>query len=366
MNEKISSTALGLEFDKFLTEAVKNKATDIHLSVANPPYMRIEGDLAPFSDATIITPEFIQSFVDYLLLDGQKEILTKEREVIFGYTAKDGIRFKVHAFYQSNQISISMKIVTQNVVLPKELGLSENALKLFSSTKGLLLVAGPLDSGKSTTIDSIVQSINETRSDNIVIIENPIEHIFVDNKSIINQREVGKDVHSYSQALDSILKEDVNVIVIPDLEEAGIVSRVLDIAESNRLVIAGINSEGSIQTIGKIIGMFPKNVRDQIQRQLGDTLVGVITQLLVPQLGGGRIMVEELLLPTQSIKSVIKDGDTKQIETIIQTSRQEGMISLDQSLISLQKEGKISSETVQEFIRDKENISSKDNQNGTI
>ncbi len=352
----MATTAENLEIDRFLDEIVKNNATDVHLSVANPPYFRIDGQLTPLESKKIIAADYLEDLASYLLSEEQKKELEAEREITFGYTAKSGSRFKINIFYQSSQLSITIKVISSQLKSQSELGLSKAALDLFDVDKGLILVAGPLDSGKSTTISAIIQHINETRTNHVVTLENPIEYVFSDNTSIVDQREIGKDTNSCSQALDSILKEDINVVAIPDLVEAGIVSRLLDIAESNRLVIAGINSERASQAISKIVGMFPKNIQPQIQRQLADTLAGVIVQVLVPGIGGGQVLIEELLLPSQSVRSVIKEGDLGQLDTIIQTSRQEGMISFDQSLANLIQEGKISSEVAVKLASDKESI----------
>lgn len=352
----MSTTAENLEIEKFLDEIIKNNATDVHLSVANPAYFRIDGQLTPLGSNEVVSADYIEKLANYFLSEEQKNELKTEKEITFGFTSKSGARFKVNIFYQSSQLSMTIKVVLSQLKSKNDLGLSEAALKLFEIDKGLILVAGPLDSGKSTTISAIVQHINESRTDHIVTLENPIEYIYSDNKSIIDQREIGKDTNSYSQALDSILKEDINVVVIPDLSEAGMVSRLLDIAESNRLVIAGINSERASQAISKLIGMFPKNVQPQIQRQLADTLAGVIVQVLTPGTGSSQVLIEELLLPSQSVRSVIKKGDLGQLETIIQTSRQEGMVSFDQSLTSLVAEGKINPDIALKLASDKDSL----------
>ena len=352
------TTAESIEIEKLLSEAAKNNASDIHLSVTNPPYFRIDKKLIPIRGDFAIDKGYIDKFVDFLLDEEQKKVLQDEREVVIGYTSKNNTRFRVHVFYQSGNISISIRIIASEIMALDKLGLPDSAIELSESDKGLLIIAGPLDSGKSVTIGAFVQQINNTRSDYIVTLENPIEYIYNDDKSIIDQREIGNDVHSYSQALDNILKEDVNVLVIPDIDDAAVASRAFDIAESNRLVIMGIDSEGVTKTISKIVNFFPENVRVQVRRQLAENLTGLISQILIPKMGGGLVVASEVLLPTRSVKAVIREGEIDQLNNVIQTSKQDGMVSLEQSLSELVHSGDISHKTALKYAHDKESLKS--------
>lgn len=330
-----------IEINRILTAVAEYNASDLHLSVGNAPTVRVDAELVPLREENVVTPDFMRKLSLFFLEEKQKEILEKEKEIVFSYNFQNRIRFKVNLFYQEGYLSASLRLIPTTIKNLDELGLPRAVKKASAIQKGLVIVCGPFGSGRSSTVAALINEINNSRSEHILTVEKPIEFIFNDNQSIIEQREVGRDTNSFGQALKSAFREDVDVIMVSELKSKEVIKGALDIAEGGRLVYAMMETDSSIKTIERMINSFKKEEQSQIRAQLAEVLEGIIVQRLLPRVGGGRILVAEVLIPTGAVRSIIKEGNIYQLENVLQTSREEGMISLDRALAELVKTGEI-------------------------
>lgn len=344
-----------LLLDKLIAAVSEYKASDLHLVAGNFPILRVDGKLTPLSSEQPLTAEFLSNVVASWLNEKQKEILDRNKEIIFSYTTSNKMRFKISIYYQQGTLSISLKAIPQQVKNILELGLPREVQSLLTLKKGLIIITGPFGSGKSTTINSIIEHFNQNEAKHIITIEDPVEYVFVDNQSIIEQREVGNDTPSYLDALRFILEEDVDIVVLPELEggtEA--IKQVFKIVDSGRLVIAGMNTESSAKTLESVINNFQTSEQANAQEKLASVLTAVIVQKIIPGLQGTPILAHELLVPNQAAKSVIESGEFIKLNNIMSTTTGEGMITFDRSLADLVQSGTINLAVALEHAHDKE------------
>ncbi|MFH1598492.1 MAG: PilT/PilU family type 4a pilus ATPase [Patescibacteria group bacterium] len=342
--------------NRILTRTAEYKASDLHLSIGNPPIVRVDGKLKALQGEKILTPDFIAQVAYSFLSEEQREILESEKEIVLTYAFQNKARFKINIFYQKGYLNISLRLIPDQIPDLKSLNLPENVNQFAMLTRGLVLVTGPFGSGRTTTAFSLVNEINKTRAEHIVTIEKPIEYLIVNDKSIVEQREVGRDTKSFEQALGLTLKEDVNVVLVSEMDKPSVISTALGVADSGRLVIGLMNTDSVVKTIERIIESFSADEQIGIRGKLADNLQGVLTQRLIPKVGGGRVAVAEVLMPSPAVGTVIKDGAISQLNNILQTSREEGMISLDHSLAELVKSGEIAQEDALKYASDKNNL----------
>jgi twitching motility protein PilT len=335
------ATNIDLTISRVLSTGAEYKASDLHLTVGNPPILRVDGKLLPLQDEQIITPDFMETFSEAILSAEQKKELKENKELVLAVNMPNKTRYRVNLFFQKGVLAASLRFIPQTIKNIKELGLPQIVEDFAKLTKGLVIVTGPFGSGRTATVASLINNINKTRAVHIMTIEKPIEYIFVNNKSIIEQREVGRDTKSFEQALNTASREDVDVVMVSEMEEKEIIEAVLNTAESSRLVISSMNTDNVLKTIEKIINSFSPQEEEKIRVQLSETLQGIICQRLLPRVGGGRIIVAEVMIFTPPIRTVIRDGALYQLQNIIQTTREEGTISLDRSLAELVKTGEI-------------------------
>jgi twitching motility protein PilT len=335
--------ALGqqINVERILTRVAEYKASDLHLTVGSPPVLRVDGKLVTLSDEDVITPEFMDSIIEQITNEEQRAVLERERGVLFTFDFGNKARFKVNVFYQRGFPSASLRYIPAETKSTQELGLPPVVETFAKCKKGLVIISGSFGSGRTATLAALVNSINRDRAEHIVTIENPVEYQFVNNKSIIEQREVGHDVPSFDLALKNLYQEDVNVVMISDLETPVVIEQALKVAESGRLVLTSMNTETSLQTVEKIVSSFPPDEQEQIRVLLSETLQGIVAQRLLPRIGGGTVVIAEVLTVTPAIRSVIRDGAIYQIQTILQTSREEGMVAFDRALADRVKTGEV-------------------------
>ena len=333
--------ALGqqINVERILTRVAEYKASDLHLTVGTPPVLRVDGKLITLTDEEVITPEFMDSVLEQVMNEEQRAVLEKERGVLFTFDFSNKARFKINIFYQRGYPSASLRYIPAEIKSIPELGLPPVVETFARFKKGLVIVSGSFGSGRTATLAALVNTINKERAEHVVTIENPIEYLFFNNKSIIEQREVGHDAPSFTRALLNIYQEDVNVVVISELETPEVIEQALKVAESGRLVLTSMSTENAVQTVEKILSSFAIEQQEQIRIQLSETLQGIVAQRLLPRIGGGTVAVAEVLTVTPAIRSVIRDGAIYQIQTILQTSREEGMIALDRALADRVKTG---------------------------
>ncbi len=342
---------------KVLATAAEYGASDLHLAPGNPPILRIDGKLVPLEGEEMITPDFLQALVEMMLTPEQQQLLEKERELITAASLENRARYKVSFFHEKGMLAASIRVISPQIRTIRELGLPPIVQQFAAATKGLVIVVGPFGSGRTATVAALMDDINRNRTAHVVTIEQPIEHLYVNDKSIIEQREVGRDTNSFEQALVTASREDVDVVMVSEMDDPKVIRSVLAVAESNRLVLSTMNTDSVVKTIEKIVEAFPPDEEAQARRMLAETLQGVISQRLLPRIGGGRIIVAEVMAPSDSIRAVIRDGQLFQLTTILQTSREEGMVSLDRSLAELVRTGEIQMDDAMAHAVDRRNLS---------
>ncbi len=328
--------------DDLLREAQEYGASDVHISVGRPPFFRIDGKLSPVGEKPIDQEEG-KSMMDHLMGSNPNfpTQLAKNRQVDFSYALPDGVRFRVNIFYHVDQLAAALRLIPSRIQTVEELHLPGQILQFAQLKQGFVLVVGPAGHGKSTTLASIIDYINENRREHIISIEDPIEYLFSDKQSIIDQREVGGDATSFEEAIRVTLRQDPNVILIGEIRDQESMQTALTVAETGHLVFATLHTNDAGQTVERIIDSFPPDQQAQVRSQLANALSGVISQRLLPWTTGGRIPAVEIMMVTTAIRNVIREGNIHQIPGIIQTSSDVGMQTLDASLQGLVDTGAV-------------------------
>jgi twitching motility protein PilT len=329
-----------MDIQELLDLTVKNKASDLHLLVGVPPALRIDGVLRYLADKGKISSDDMQAMLYQLITPEQKELLIANKELDFsiGYGGGeygDIGRLRVNAYFQRGYLSAAFRFLPKAIKSLEELNLPQVLHRFAKMRQGFVLVAGPTGHGKSTTLAAIINEINVAKSFHILTIEDPIEYVYPNGNSIISQRELGNDTHSWGMALRSALREDPDVVLVGEMRDPETMQAALTIAETGHLVFATLHTNSAAQSIDRIVDSFPDHQRSQIRTQLASTLRGVISQRLLPKIGGGRVPAVEILLDTPAVASNIREGKTHLIDSIIQTSKELGMITLEDSLSQL-------------------------------
>lgn len=330
-----------MEISNLLQKVIDLEGSDLHLSVGAPPVIRVNGSLNFQKDFEPVTAESLQKIVDELINLGQKKMLETEKEIDFSFAFSDMARFRVNVFHQRGYLGCVMRLIPLSVPSIDELNLPRSLYQFCDLPQGLILVTGPAGQGKSTTIASLLNYINETRSVHIVTIEDPIEYIYPNKKSIVDQREMNLDTKSWAVALRSVLREDPDVVLVGEMRDPETVAAAITIAETGHLVFASLHTNSSSQTIDRIIDVFPQFQQPQIRVQLSSILEGVVSQRLIPSVDGGRVPAVEIMIPTAAVRAVIREGKTHQLDNVISTSYELGMVSLERALADLVKSGKV-------------------------
>ncbi len=333
------------ELKELILTVIKEDASDLHLSVGVRPTIRVSGALMPLLKYPILSPQDVEGLVLSLLSDFNQERLKNDKEVDFSYSFEDKARFRGNAFYQRGFFGCSLRLIPPHVKDLKSLSLPESVLSQFASRKqGFFLVVGPIGHGKSTTLASMIDFINHTRSEHILTIEDPIEYLFSQDKSIIEQREVYFDTQSFYRALRSMFRQDVNVAMIGEMRDSETISTAITAAETGHLIFSSLHTNSASQTINRIIDSFPPAQQNQIRIQLSSSLLGIFSQRLVSRVAGGLVPAYELLINNTAVANLIRESRTHEIDTVIETSLDQGMVSLNRSLIDLVKKGEITIE----------------------
>ena len=306
--------------------------------------LRIDGQLFGMQMPPL-TPDETREMIYSMLNDDEVCVFERDRELDHSYTLASVGRFRVNVHLQRGSVAAAIRLIPQGTPRLADLGLPPIVQKLAVSHKGLLLLTGPTGSGKSTTLAAIVQYINENRRSHIITVEDPIEHLFRNDKSVIEQREVGHDTHSYTQALTRVLRQDPDVIMLGEIRDQDTISAALTAAETGHLVLATLHTNDCAQTIDRVVDCFSSAAQSQIRLQLSLTLIGIVAQQLVPRRGGGRALACEILISTPAIANLIRKGETAQIKNAILTGSTVGMVSMNQSVAALLATGVIDKET---------------------
>lgn len=345
------STTETLTINRILNTVAERGATDIHFVIGNYPYLRVRDKLTPLTEEELINPEMMESIINFFVPQDKKEFIKERKELKFVYDWLSKARFRVHIFQQKGFFSVSLKLISNKIKTLEELDLPKIVNSFIKNTKGLLFISGPYNSGRSATVAAIIQTINQTRSEHILYLEEPIEQLFVSQKSIIEQREVGLDVSTFAEGLKSVKDEDVDVVVVSRIPTAESLEVLLELAESGRLVIAILDYDSVTSVFNGIVSEFTEEKVVWARNVLAESLIGIIVQQLVPKVSGGMALAIEILTQTPSSKALIKEGRFAQLESIIQTSRAEGMTSLDRALSELVKKGEVSAEEAVKYAR---------------
>lgn len=328
-------------------------ASDLHLTAGAVPMLRINGSLQEAVNNSVWSSEKIASALLSLLTEQQQKIFAENLELDFAYTSDTGGRFRVNYYRQRGSMGGAFRLIPTELRSLKDLGIPDVVEKFAQLARGLVLVTGPTGSGKSTTLAALIDLVNQTRADHIVTVEDPIEFLHSNKKSIVNQREVGSDSHSFAAALKHVLRQDPDVILIGEMRDLETISVALTAAETGHLVFATLHTQDAPQTIDRIIDVFPSHQQAQVRTQLASTLQGVISQTLVKRADGkGRAVATEVLVTTPAIANLIREGKTYQIVSMMQAGRNLGMHTMDQHLAELAVSGIISHQTAQEKAHD--------------
>ncbi len=336
-----------MDINELLTLTVKNNASDLHLLVDAAPTFRIDGALRFLTNFPVLKEADIETMVFSLLTPEQKELFITNKELDFSFSFKSKSeeelgRFRVNAFHQKGTVSAVLRFLAPRVKSIDELNLPRICHGFTTLKQGFVIAAGPTGHGKSTTLAAILNEVNMKRSAHILTIEDPIEFVYPKGSSIISQREMGIDTHSWSMALRSSLREDPDVVLVGEMRDPETMQAALTLAETGHLVFSTLHTNSAAQSIDRIVDSFPSEQRSQIRVQLAATLKGIISQRLLQKIGGGRVPAVEVLLGTSAVASNIRDGKSHLIDSIIQTSKDFGMITLDESLANLVRTGTVS------------------------
>lgn len=333
------------ELIKFL---VSQTGSDLHLSAGRKPSVRVSGQLLVLVNNPALSPEDMLGILEVLVGKEKKDLFLQKKELDFSFASIDNHRLRGNAFFQRERVSIVMRLIPKTETF-QNLNLPEILQDISLKKQGFFLVVGPVGQGKSTTMSAMVNYINQNRSAHIVTIEDPIEFVHEDNKSIIDQREVGIDTDSFESALSSVFREDVNVILIGEMRNPETISAAVTAAETGHLVISTLHTNNASQTIDRIIDTFPANQQDQIRIQLANSLIGVFSQRLIPRISGGMVPAYELMLNNDAIGNLIREKRTHEIDVVIETSSQSGMIDMNRSLLELVRQGEITIESAYQY-----------------
>ena len=341
-----------LRIEILLEEIVRKNASDLHLQVGLPPMMRLDGVLAPFPGYNPLNAEEVERLVFAILDDDQQKILIKDKEIDFSFAFGDLGRFRVNAFHERGNLAASLRLIPNQIKSITELGMPPVIQSFADFPRGLVLVTGPTGSGKSTTLAALIDKINSEKAQHIITIEDPIEFTHKSKRSAIVQREVHYDTYSFSAALRSSLRQDPDVVLIGEMRDLETISAAITIAETGHLVFATLHTNSAAQSIDRMIDVFPPHQQPQVRSQLANILQGICAQRLVPAIGGGRVVAAEVMIANPAIRNIIREGKTHQLDTVIQTGADQGMQTMDRTLVKLVQSGVVTYDDAREFAVD--------------
>lgn len=341
-----------ITFEELLNIAIEKNASDLHLTVGLPPKLRIDGELIGLNYPKL-SPSDVEAVTNRLMDEKQRAVFEEMGELDFAFSVPSVGRFRINVFRQRGSTACSIRIVGTTVPTPEELGVPQSVINLYQKKRGLVLVTGPTGSGKSTTLASIINKVNQEKNAHVITLEDPIEYLHSHHKAMINQREIGIDTTSYAKALRAALREDPDVILVGEMRDLETISTAITAAETGHLVFSTLHTIGAAATIDRIIDVFPSYQQPQIRIQLAMVLEAVISQQLIPAVHRkGRVAAFEVMHGTVPIRNLIREGKAYQIATVLQTSRKDGMMTMDDALIDLYMNGKISPEDAINYAQD--------------
>lgn len=335
--------------EAIIDTVISRDASDLHLSEGRHPMMRVTGDLIPMASHPVLTKEDTEGFLRAMIGDARLAEFHAQTQFDFAYSFRDKFRFRGNAFVQRGHTSIVMRLIPRQIRTVAELNVPTILETFARKQQGFFLVVGPVGQGKTTTLAAMIDLINKERPEHIVTIEDPIEYVYGQDKAIIDQREVRIDVPSFSEALVAAFRQDVDVILVGEMRDPATISAAVTAAETGHLVLSTLHTNNASQTVDRIIDSFPAAQQDQIRLQLASSLIGIFSQRLVPRISGGLIPAYELLINNSAVANLIREKRTHEIDTVIETGSEHGMIDMNRCLAELVQKGEISIETAYQF-----------------
>jgi twitching motility protein PilT len=332
------------QIEELVSYVIQENASDLHLAQSRVPYVRTSGSLIPLAKKAVLTAEDMKGFVAEFLNEANKGRLERDRTVDFSYSSAAS-RFRGNVYYRQNELSIALRLIPKKIRTLTELNLPPILESFTRKPQGFFLCVGPIGQGKSTTLASMIEMINQTRAEHILTIEDPIEYVYESKKSIIDQREVLTDTPDFHGALTSMFREDIDVCLVGEMRDMNTISTAVTAAETGHLVFSTLHTNNAAQTINRIIDSFPPSQQDQIRVQLAGSLTGIFSQRLIPRISGGLIPAYELLINNNAVANLIREKRIHEIQTVIETSSGEGMIDMNRSLAELVRSGQITVES---------------------
>lgn len=332
------------ELEDIIDIVMSENGSDIHLSTGSHPIIRVAGSLIPLVKKPVLTEKDVIGFLGILVKEKDIKTLSETKELDYSYAAKEGVRFRGNAFFQKGTVSIALRHITNNIRTLSELGLPP-ILEMFAERpQGFFLCVGPVGQGKSTTLAALIELINMNRAEHIVTIEDPIEYMFTPKKCLIEQREVGLDTETFHSGLHSAFRQDVDVIMVGEMRDRETIGTAVTAAETGHLVLSTLHTNNAAQTIDRVIDSFAEGQQDQIRLQLSGSLAGIFSQRLIPRISGGLVPAYELLINNSAVSNLIRERRTHEIQTVIETGLEHGMIDMNRSLVELVQKGEITVE----------------------
>jgi len=357
MSMQVSEQEVQVPIPELLEAVLERGASDLHVTVGAPPTIRLHGDLIRLEEYPILDARGIQGMIYAILPQKMRERLEQELELDMSYSLPGRARFRVNVYFQRDSIGAAFRLIPFDIRLVEELGLPSVVSDLARYPRGFVVVTGPTGSGKSTTLASMVDIVNRERQAHIMTVEDPIEFLHKHKNCVVNQREVGTDTHSFSQALKHVLRQDPDVILVGEMRDLETISTAITAAETGHLVFATLHTQDAPQTIDRIIDVFPPHQQQQVRVQLATTLQGVVTQQLLQTSDGlGRVLAAEVLVCTPAVRNLVREGKVHQIYSIMQAGGRFGMRTMDQSLADLVKSGQITQQLGYERCHDPEEL----------
>ncbi|MCX6763059.1 MAG: type IV pilus twitching motility protein PilT [Candidatus Moranbacteria bacterium] len=352
----MNKTQIEVKIKSYLQMVAQQGGSDLHLSVGRPPIIRIDGKLYPISGEKKLTAEETKDAAEVVLNEEQKVRLQKEKQIDFSFDLEGKARFRCNIYFQKGSLSAAFRMIPSKIRTLEELNMPSMIYEFTKPSQGFVLVTGPCGHGKSTTLAALIDNINRTRQDHIITVEDPIEYIFDPDMCIIDQREILQDASNFPSALRAIFREDADVVMVGEMRDVETISTAITAAETGHLIFATLHTNDAAQTVDRIVDVFPAYQQNQIRMQLAQSLLGIVSQRLVNRIDGGRVPAVEILINNNAVANLIREGKSHQINLVIETSRDQGMISLNHALADLVKEGIISLEEAESYSPDKEEL----------
>lgn len=331
------------EIDELVDLILKEDASDLHLSSGRTPIVRVSGSLIPLVKRAVIKEEDMKGYIDVFLSKESKLVLEQTKDVDFSYNLTHA-RFRGHVYFRQGEPAIALRLIPKAIRTLTELNLPPILETFTRKSQGFFLVVGPIGQGKTTTLATLIEMINQTRTEHILTIEDPIEYLFDSKKAIIDQREVRIDTPDFAAALTAMFREDIDVCMVGEMRDTATMATAVTAAETGHLVFSTLHTNNAAQTIDRIIDSFPANQQDQIRVQLAGSLTGIFSQRLIPRISGGLVPAYELLINNAAVSNLIRERRTHEINTVIETGSQSGMIDMNRSLAELVRAGEITVE----------------------